>query len=219
MSKSSIINKQSGQRDTRSFRRQQRSAEPQREQAQKKRNRLIVQVGLIAGGIALFGVFLYFVIINGSSTDNTSFRAIDGISCASSEDAVAHTHMALKMYINGQQNQIPANIGVNAASSCLYALYTHATNNIIHVEAPDQKTYTRGPFFDIWGQSLGRTQVVDNRSDATNNLTFAFFNTNGKLIPYTGDPKSLTLTDHETVVILYNSPDVHPTPFTSWNTV
>ncbi len=219
MSKGSVENKQGRQSATRSSPRQQRNAQLQGEQARKKRNRLMLQLGLITGGIVLFSIILYFVINAGSSTNSASAKTIDGLSCEANEGAVTHTHAALKMYVNGQQSQIPANIGVNTASSCLYAVHTHATNNIIHVEAPDRKTYTLGQFFDIWGQPLSRTQVADNTSDASNNLTFEVFDANGKLTPYTGDPKSLPLTDHETIVILYNSPAVQPTPFTGWNKV
>ena len=219
MSRGSATNKQGRHSATRSSQRQQRNAQLQREQARKKRKRIFLQWGLIAGGIVLFGAILYFVINNGSSTNSTSAKTIDGIACETNEGAVTHTHAALKMYVNGQQSQIPTNIGVNTASSCLYALHTHATNNIIHVEAPDQKTYTLGQFFDIWGQPLNSTQVANNTSDASNKLTFEVFDANGKLTSYTGDPKSLPLADRETIVILYNSPAVQPTPFTNWNNV
>jgi len=220
MSKGSITNKDR-RSETRNTQRQQRNREAQREQARRKRGQRIIQSSLVAGGVVLFAVILYFV-INANSTNSSSNagpKVIDGIACQTSEGAVTHIHTALKMYVNGQQSPIPAGIGINNAPSCLYALHTHATNNIIHVEAPDQKTYTLGQFFDIWGQPLSRTQVANNNSDATNGLTFAYFDANGKLIPYTGDPRVLPLADHETVVVLYNSPTVHPTPFTDWQSI
>jgi len=215
MSKGSVTKKQSERHETRSTQRQQRNKTLQREQERKKRNRRIIYFGLILCGGALFAVLLAFVIHNASSS-STGPKTIDGISCNTNEGAVTHIHTALKLYVNGTQSQIPVNIGINTASSCLYALHTHSTNNIIHVEAPDQKTYALGQFFDIWGQPLSRTQVADNQSDGTNSLIFEIFDAKGTRTTYTGDPRSLPLADQETVVILYNSPDVHPIPFTDW---
>ncbi len=218
MSKGSVTGKRDGRHETRSTRRQQRNVELQRKQA-RRRNQLIVRMGLIIGGVVLFVAVLYFVINAGKDSSNTGPKTIDGIACETNEGAVTHIHAALKMYINGQQSPVPSGIGVNTAASCLYALHTHAANNIIHVEAPDQKTYTLGQFFDIWGQPLSRTQVMNNTSDTTNTLMFKIFDGNGKMLSYTGDPHTLPVADHQTIVILYNSPDVHPTPFTDWQGV
>ena len=33
-------------------------------------------------------------------------------------------------------------------------MHTHASDGIIHMEAPKQMTFTLGEFFDIWGEKL-----------------------------------------------------------------
>ena len=98
----------------------------------------------------------------------TAGQAIDGISCQTSEQTVFHIHTHLTIFVNGQQRQVPAGIGIPGAvrqqtsagavhrlGSCFYWLHTHAADGIIHIESPVQRTYTLGEFFDEWGQPLG----------------------------------------------------------------
>ncbi len=214
----STTRKQPGKRETVSPQRPQRQTGQRREQERKNRNKVILWTSLIVVGIAVLGVLIHFI-QSASPTSTTGPRVIDGISCQSGEGAVTHIHSALKLYVNGQPSTIPAQIGIDNADSCLYALHTHSTNDIIHEEAPDQKTYTLGEFFDIWGQPLSRTQVAGNTIGALDTLKIEVFDASGKLTPYTGDPRTLALADHETIVILDNSSNVQPTPFTNWQNV
>jgi hypothetical protein len=134
----------------------------------------------------------------------------------------AHYHAYLEMYVNGKPYDVPANTGIPAAlngAQCIYPLHIHpGENNIIHIETQSANTvYTLGAFFDIWGQPLSTTQVGSNKADATHKLVFEYFDANGKLHPWTGNPLDLPLKSHETVVILYNSPNTTPTAYTNWN--
>ena len=90
--------------------------------------------------------------------------------------------------------------------------------NILHIEAPNQDTYHLGDFFAIWGQHLSATQVGANVADATHPLTFETIDANGSVTkwPANQDPWDIPLTAHETVFILYNSPDIKPTAYTQW---
>jgi hypothetical protein len=140
-------------------------------------------------------------------------------------------HANLAIYADGQPVTVPPGAGIvapagagtsalasNGTLTCLYALHVHdGEPNIIHVESPTQQTYTLGQFFDIWGQPLSRTQVLGHTTGATHHLVIDLFDGNGHLTPYRGDPRQLKLAAHETIALLYNSPKVVPTPFTSWN--
>jgi len=101
---------------------------------------------------------------------------VDDIPCESSEAAVLHVHSHLSLFVNGVQGQIPAFIGISptfgGTGVCLYWLHTHDASGVIHVEAGDVNApkggpFTLGMFFDIWGQSLGRTQVGPFRGPVT----------------------------------------------------
>ncbi|MBA2285820.1 MAG: MFS transporter [Ktedonobacteraceae bacterium] len=157
-------------------------------------------------------------------------QTIDGIPCQPSLGSKIHANVRLTVYVNGQSAGIPVGIGsvappqpgVNALASngkttCLYALHVFEADNLIHVDAPTNRTYTLGQFFDIWGQPLSRTQITDYSADANHSLVFDIFDASGTLQTYTGDPRAIPLAEHETIVILYNSSSVHPVPYTSWN--
>jgi hypothetical protein len=143
------------------------------------------------------------------------------MSCLGTEGTLEHIHMYLAIYIDGQQYSVPGNTGIVPLNNgeCFYPLHVHSDAgdaNIIHEESPSHDTYTLGAFFDIWGQQLSRTQVLNNKVDATHKLTFVTFDGNGKKTVVTGNPLDIAFTPHETIYILYNSPNVTPKPFTQF---
>lgn len=145
-----------------------------------------------------------------------------GLSGGSEPPVTAHYHTYLEMYVNGQAYDVPANTGIPASlngTACIYPLHVHpGENDIIHIETQTANTqYTLGAFFDIWGQPLSATQMGSYKADASHKLVFEYFDANGKLHPWTGNPLNLPLKSHETVVILYDSPNATPTAFTNWN--
>lgn len=164
----------------------------------------------------------------GTYTTPATGETRDGMPCYSldstgSEPPVtAHYHAYLAMYVNGQQYDVPANTGIPAVTTgdqCIYPLHVHpGENNIIHIETQSASTqYTLGAFFDIWGQPLSATQVGAYKADATHKLVYEYFDENGKLHPWTGNPLNMPLKAHYTMVILYNSPGVTPKAYTAWN--
>lgn len=216
---------------------QQRQLERQRERQRKLRQQRIQRISIIASAVVVVALIAFLIIhaaigsggagggtstptITGTGTYTTTVDGSprDGMSCAGSEGSVIHIHIYLEIYVNGQQVQVPPNTGIVQNQQCLYPLHIHdGEPNIIHVESPTQATYTLGAFFDIWGQPLSGTQVMQYTADATHPLVFEVFDASGKLTKYTRNPLSLPLQSHDTVVILYNSPNVTPSAFTNWN--
>src|SRR5947207_13516767 len=79
----------------------------------------------------------------------TAGQAISGISCDTSEQTLFHVHTHLTIFVNGQQRQVPAAIGIPnpvatqastgtfaGSGSCFYWLHTHAADGIVHIESP-----------------------------------------------------------------------------------
>jgi hypothetical protein len=85
--------------------------------------------------------------------------------------------------------------------SCFYWLHTHAADGIIHVESPITRTYTLGDFFDLWGQTLGPTQVGPARGRVT-----ALYN--GQV--FRGNPRDIPLTKHAQIQLEVGQPRVAP---------
>jgi hypothetical protein len=144
----------------------------------------------------------------------TAGQAIDGIGCQTSEQTVFHIHTHLTIFVNGQQRQVPAGIGIPGAvaqqtqagpfvdsGSCFYWLHTHAADGIIHIESPVQRTYTLGEFFDEWGQPLGPGQVGQAHGTVTVIV-------NGQV--FKGNPRDVPLGSHENLQVEVGTPLVAP---------
>lgn len=228
--------KRDQRREARRSQLQQRQAENRRlRQAQIRRQRiqrtavwgaslliLVIVIALIAHAvIGSGGTSTKTSVISGTGTYTTPANGAtrDGMSCLTSEGTAEHIHMYLAIYVNGQQVQVPPNTGVASNGSCLYPLHVHSDpgdENIIHEESPSADTYTLGAFFDIWGQPLSKTQVMGYNADATHQLQFVTFDGTGHKTVVTGNPLSIQFSEHETIYILYNSPNVTPKPFTAF---
>jgi hypothetical protein len=144
----------------------------------------------------------------------TTGQAIDGISCQTNEQTVFHIHTHLTIFVNGQQRQVPAGIGIpNAVAqqsqqgpfvdsgTCFYWLHTHAADGIIHIESPVQRTYTLGQFFDEWGQPLGPSQVGSAHGKVTAIV-------NGQV--FKGNPRDVPLGSQENLQLEVGTPLVAP---------
>ena len=142
---------------------------------------------------------------------------VDGIRCETMEQALYHVHAHLAIYASGQARTVSYGVGIPDASvqqtaqgpyvaqgSCFYWLHTHAADGVIHVESPDQRAYTLGEFFDLWGQPLSPTRVGEDSGQV-----IAYVN--GQR--YQGDPRSVSLGAHA-VIQLDVGTDVSPAPYT-----
>jgi hypothetical protein len=144
----------------------------------------------------------------------TAGQTIDGISCQAGEQTVFHIHTHLTIFVNGQQRQVPAGIGIpNAVAqqtpvgpfvdsgTCFYWLHTHAADGIIHIESPVQRTFTLGEFFDEWGQPLGPSQVGSAHGKVTAIV-------NGQV--FKGNPRDVPLGSDENLQLEVGTPLVAP---------
>jgi hypothetical protein len=71
--------------------------------------------------------------------------------------------------------------------SCLYWLHSHTPDGVIHMESPEQRSFTLGNYFDVWGQPLSASQVGPAKGTVT-----AFVD--GKQV--TGNPRDIKLGEH-----------------------
>lgn len=147
---------------------------------------------------------------SGDSSTGGQGQTVDGIPCDTST-ATYHIHAHLTLIANGQQRAIPMAVGVGTpfviqnfvvAAMCYYWLHTHDATGIIHVEAPDSAAFTLGQFFDIWGQSLTRSNVAGFSGTVT-----AFVDST----EYTGDLTALTFSPHQQITLIVGAvPDTIP---------
>jgi hypothetical protein len=140
---------------------------------------------------------------------------VDGISAAPLEQLAFHIHAHLTVFVDGAPRLIPYGVGIAPpleveptvrgpfalGGTAFFWLHTHASDGIIHIESPIERTYTLGNFFDIWNEPLGRERV----GPATGHVT-AFFN--GRR--YLGNPRGIPLLAHAQVQLDVGRPLVAP---------
>lgn len=121
------------------------------------------------------------------------------VPCGPSEVFTRHDHAHLTMIIRGQLRTLPAFIGITATSICW--LHTHDTTGIIHLEAGDNRQLTLGDFFRVWGVALSATMLAGERAGSGESVQ-ATVNQQ----PYTADPNTIVLTNHEDIVLQLGPP-------------
>ncbi|HET8911126.1 MAG TPA: hypothetical protein VFN23_06670 [Ktedonobacteraceae bacterium] len=207
VSKSNLSRSRGNARGRRS---QERLAAQQRD-ARRKRFTL---AGIILVLVLIVGVGGWLIYRNNAAANMpvaTSIATSD-IQCNSGEMSSYHVHTHLSIYISGKAVTVPAQIGING-TTCLYWLHTHATNGIIHVEAPSQYPFKLGNFLDIWGTkfaNLGYPPLLDQ------NTGWQVY-VNGKA--YHGDYRNIPLLGHTLITMAYQSPGVKPDTSYSWGSL
>jgi hypothetical protein len=160
---------------------------------------VIIFVGLvIACIIAISPISLSF------ASSSSSSLTIGGITCDKAEHFVTHIHAHLDIFINGKKFAVPSNIGI-IPDNCIYWLHTHDDTGVIHIESPDDRTFTLGQFFQIWGETLNNSQIFDNLIDDNSNNTLNVY-VNGKKVDSKTDYKQIPLNEHDEIVIVYGKP-------------
>lgn len=163
----------------------------------------------VAAVTALAGVgVVAYTLLSGGSDDGAAIAVVSGVDCERGERLDYHVHTHLTLIVEGDELPVSGNIGIRP--DCLFWLHTHSENGILHVEAPKERPFTLGQFFDVWGQPLGPDQLLDHVADATHEVQATI---NGEA--WTGDLRDIPLADLTSVVLQYGPPFVPP-PAYDW---
>lgn len=164
----------------------------------KKKKRRGPLIYIFAFLIIIIGVFAYFYPLIALPPP------IDGIRCDRGEQLAYHIHVDLKLFDEGKEVTIPANIGVHP--SCMYWIHTHDTTGKIHIESPEPRTFRLRDFFKIWGRSITAEEFLGKPVTPDKPLKITV---NGE--PYFGDPGDIELRDNMLIVIQYGRTPPTPT--------
>jgi hypothetical protein len=86
-----------------------------------------------------------------------------------------HSHPSVTITINGVGVTIPVTID----PGCAQPIHTHTTDGVLHIETDQDRDYSLGDWFLLWGHFensatraiLNSTQIFGFRTDATHHLT------------------------------------------------
>jgi hypothetical protein len=128
-------------------------------------------------------------------------------------------HAYLRIYVDGEPRAVPLGIGIGgprtitknpggpfvSGGSCFSFLHTHASDGIIHIEAPGKVRFTLAQFFAVWGQRLDRRHIGPVK---------------GRVIAYVdgrrwrADPRAIPLLRHSQIQLVVGRPLVAPAAIT-----
>jgi hypothetical protein len=150
------------------------------------------------------------------SVFDSNYPPVDNVYCDQLEQSVEHIHVYVTMYINGQAQSIPPNVGIaqgqqGGNATCFYWLHTHDSSGVIHIEAPATEPFTLGQFLDEWNQQFQSLGFPSQLLLTTGWKVWV----NGKVSthPFT----SVSLDAHTIITIAYNSPNAKPATSYAWN--
>ncbi len=146
-----------------------------------------------------------------------------GLVPETAESLEHHVHAHLDVFINGTHIVVPGGIGINIKNPavhsgttdgypayggisvpcdkpCISPLHTHDATGILHTESPTNVDNTLGQFFTEWDVTLNANCVANYCKPAQKIAIYV----DGK--PFTGDPRSIQLTEYEEIAIVIGKP-------------
>lgn len=116
-----------------------------------------------------------------------------------------HVHQRLKVYVDGREVTVPANIAFNQQARLAAALHTHNTDGIVHMEADQPFAAKLGDFFTMWGVKFTADQLGSYRAEG--DKTVQVF-VNGQAVT---DGPGYALKAKDQIVVGYGAPGSFPT--------
>jgi hypothetical protein len=146
----------------------------------------------IAAAIAVVIVLsVYF-----SESPPSPSNVVQGIQCDPVEGTIFHIHAHLDVIVDEKSVIVPAGIGIRP-NECLYWLHTHDASGVIHIESPQQMTFTLGQFIQVWDNTPGISPTFEELIHDDKNFKVVV---NG--FAYKDNFDSIQLKAHDEIVIV-----------------
>ena len=135
-------------------------AKQEREKSQ--RSKMTRKILLYGGAFLLLSGVIYAIVV---LTQNPGPRLADedyilrtNLRTHSGIGMHIHPHLAIK--INGENVEIPAEIGISGG--VMSVIHTHDATGTLHLEAPTPKDFNVGHFFFMWSHSSGDQKIFNS---------------------------------------------------------
>ena len=173
---------------------QEKKQEGSRMSRCKITGKIFIFIGVIILVLFGAGIFAIFNFNKQSSPNQVGFDITK--ECVTHTTLGMHIHPNLSIFINGEEQEIPANVGMYS-SVCMRPVHTHDATGKIHVEWGTVKDFTLGEFFKVWNKSFTKDQIFNYHSNDINIVTMTV---NGK---YNEENENLVLKDNNKILIEY----------------
>jgi hypothetical protein len=115
-----------------------------------------------------------------------------------------HVHAELKVYVNGKQTTVPANLGIDPQGRFISPIHTHDTTGVVHMESTRYYPFTLGEFVNVWGVDFTDNQLGEYKAGNGNVLQLWV---NGKQV---ADPVNYKMKPHDIMILAYGKPGSFP---------
>jgi hypothetical protein len=126
------------------------------------------------------------------------------------EGTTMHEHANVQIFVNGKQQTIPTDIGIDPGAGTIQSIHTHDETGTVHLESSKARTFTLGEFFGVWGVRFTPSCLGAYCNDGSNQLR-VYVNGNEQ----TGDPRDIALDDQSVIVVTYGTEKQLPDPIPS----
>jgi hypothetical protein len=126
------------------------------------------------------------------------------------EGTTMHEHANVQIFVNGQREPVPTDIGIDLDAGTGQSIHTHDDTGTVHLESSQARTFTLGEFFGVWGVRLTPSCIGGYCNDEQNRLRIYV---DGE--QRTGDPGDITLADQSVIVVTYGTEKQLPDPIPS----
>jgi hypothetical protein len=117
---------------------------------------------------------------NSSATESLSSTADSpdplALDCVQHGEQISqHNHVTLQVFIDGSQDNVESEIGIqtdvcNGDENYMHTIHTHDDSGRLHIELNEAGDVPLGVFFDIWGVHFNETGIFDYRVNSTHEM-------------------------------------------------
>jgi hypothetical protein len=139
----------------------------------------------------LVGTFIVIVVVTGYALSRPQPNTLPAYlnRCIPLKGPYAYNStFQIFIIVNGANASVPKFIGVSG--TCVRPIFTLSGSGTVHISTDQQRTYTLGDFFLVWGNTYGSTWATFNQ-----NQLFQYHAGNGHYITLTVN--NTTRTDYE----------------------
>jgi hypothetical protein len=115
-----------------------------------------------------------------------------------------HIHALLSVFVNGKQEPVPANVGIDPGFRFMAPLHTHDNSGLVHIESSKPRPFTIGEFFAIWGVAFSKDRLGAYRDQGGRSVQVYV---DGRRV---ADPVNYVLQRHDDIVVAYGRPGSFP---------
>lgn len=208
--------------------RREREERERQEKAAAERRARITRIGGALAVLAVVGAIIAIVSLTGGDDGGDPAAAAEGLQetqgpwpplvegleereealdLPAIDEEIYHVHAQIKIFVNGKEQKVPNNIGIDQGKGFLSSLHSHDEKGIIHMEAVEKYPFELGQFFTVWGVKFTPTQLGAFRVGP--GLVLETY-LNGKKVP--NGPKTV-MKQSDRIVVGFGKPGSFPKDF------